>query len=117
MAHYPKIFDFTGGSSSSSIDITEIAFGTGTGITSSNHFKWDESNQNLLASTGSCINSTTANKSTIIAGASNSITNQDFSSIIGGLNNIMTGSDYSSIIGGSNSLINGSKSSSYLDKR
>lgn len=114
MAHYPKIFDFTGGSSSSSIDITEIAFGTGTGITSSNHFKWDESNQNLLASTGSCINSTTANKSTIIAGASNSITNQDFSSIIGGLNNIMTGSDYSSIIGGSNSLINGSKSSSII---
>ena len=113
MAHYPKIFDFTGGSSSS-IDITEIAFGTGTGITSSNQFKWDESNQNLLASTGSCINSTTANKSTIIAGASNSITNQDFSSIIGGRNNIMTGSDYSSIIGGSNSFINGSPASSII---
>jgi hypothetical protein len=114
MAHYPKILDFVGSGGSQSIDLSEVAFGTGTGITSSNRFKWDEANQNLLASTGSCINSSTANKSSIIAGASNSITNQDFSSIIGGLNNIMTGSDYSSIIGGSNSFINASPASSIM---
>lgn len=114
MAHYPKIFDFSGGSSSS-IDLSEIAFGTGTGITSSNQFKWIESNQNLLASTGSFISSSPAStKSAIIAGASNSISNQNFSAIIGGLNNFMSLSNYSSIIGGSNSCMVSSPSSTIL---
>jgi hypothetical protein len=116
MAHYPKIFDFTGGSSSS-IDLTEVAFGTGAGITSSNQFKWDEANQNLLASTGSCINSSTANKSVIIGGASNQMNAQYFSAIIGGLNHIMSQADYSSIIGGSNSCMVQSLSSTILGGR
>ena len=98
-----------------SIDLSEIAFGTGAGITSSNQFKWNESDQNLLASTGSFISSSPAStKSAIIAGASNSISNQDFSAIIGGLNNFMSLSSYSSIIGGSNSCMVCSPSSTIL---
>ena len=104
MAHYPKIFDFSGGSSSS-IDLSEIAFGTGTGITSSNQFKWVESNQNLLASTGSSI-AVSSYKSAIIAGAGNSIGIQsDYSSIIGGSNSCMIQSLSSTILGGTNNLI------------
>jgi hypothetical protein len=99
------------------IDSTEVAFGTGAGITSSNQFKWIESNQNLLASTGSCINSSTANRSVIIGGASNQMNAQDFSAIIGGLSHIMSQSDYSSIIGGSNSCMVQSLSSTILGGR
>ena len=104
MAHYPKIFDFTGGSSSS-IDLTEVAFGTGAGITSSNQFKWDEANQNLLASTGSSIASSSY-MSAIIAGAGNSIgILSDYSSIIGGSNSCMIQSLSSTILGGRDNLI------------
>jgi hypothetical protein len=104
MAHQPKIFDFTGGSSSS-IDLTEVAFGTGAGITSSNQFKWNETDQNLLASTGSSIASSSS-KSAIIAGASNSIgILSDYSSIIGGCNSCMIQSLSSTILGGRDNLI------------
>jgi hypothetical protein len=104
MAHYPKIFDFTGGSSSS-IDLTEVAFGTGAGITSSNQFKWVESNQNLLASTGSSI-AVSSYMSAIIAGAGNSIgILSDYSSIIGGSNSCMIQSLSSTILGGRDNLI------------
>ena len=104
MAHYPKIFDFTGGSSSS-IDLTEVAFGTGAGITSSNQFKWDEANQNLLASTGSSIASSSS-KSAIIAGAGNCITVlSEYSSIIGGSGSCLSLSLSSTILGGKDNVI------------
>ncbi len=98
MAHQPKIFDFTG---ASSIDIREVAFGTGAGITSSDIFTWNNSTLNLMAATGSIFGSNVS-KSAIIGGECNTIDNCSInSSIIGGKDNFTECKSYfSSIIGG-----------------
>ena len=103
MAHYPKIFDFTSGS----IDLSEISFGTGTGITSSSFFKWDESRVNLLASTSSNFGKTCCSyRSAIIGGKCNCIDYGNDSSIIGGcLNEILSATNSNTIIGGRCSTI------------
>jgi hypothetical protein len=109
MAHYPKIFDFTGGNP---IDSCEIAWGTGTGITSSNYFVFDCSRINLVMGGTSSLNSATnsAYLSSIIGGVCNKIKNATSSSIISsGYSCIGYGSTpatcYSSIISSKNSFI------------
>lgn len=103
MAHHPKIFDFTSGS----IDLNEISFGTGTGITSSSFFKWDESRVNLLASTSSNFGKGNCTyRSSIIGGKCNCIDYGNDSSIIGGCQNqILSATNSNIIIGGKCSTI------------
>ena len=99
MAHYPKIFDFTGGGGpggSVSIDSCEIAWGTGNGITSSNYFVFDCSNINLI------FGGTPSNKT---YGYNN------LGSIIGGVGNKLCGTTGSTIIGSSQSYINYARNS------
>jgi hypothetical protein len=90
--NYVKYRDVStiGGGSGPAITLDEIAFGTGTGITSSTELKF---------------NSTT--KSSIIGGQYNVVFNSVRTSIIGGCNNtIATASCNSSIIGGNDNIIN-----------
>jgi len=89
--------------SASAIDITEVAFGTGTGITSSNNFTWNNACNNLIASKSSNITNGSC-ESAIIGGASNDIINSDSSLISGNSNNIYS-SPRSSIIGGGGNSI------------
>jgi hypothetical protein len=111
MAHYPKIFDFTGGNP---IDSCEIAWGTGTGITSSNYFVFDCSRINLVMGGTSSLNSATQGSylSAIIGGVCNRIISSTSSSIISSgyscignpyVSNIAR--CYSSIIASKNSMI------------
>jgi len=91
-----------GGSVSVAIDNNEVAFGTGTGITSSNFFKWDESRVNLLASTSSTFGKGNCTyRSAIIGGKCNCIDYGNDSSIIGGYQNKILSVTNSSIIIGS----------------
>ena len=96
-----------GGGSGSGIDITEIAFGTGTGITSSNIFTFDNSDLNLLASTASSFSN--SKESIILGGNSNLISNSCYSGIIGGTGLSIIGalSENSMLIGGSNNYFCG----------
>lgn len=92
-------------SGSDSIDNTEIAFGNGIGLTSSDVFTFNSSTLNFIASTGSSING--SSRSTILGGCLNIICNSSCnSSILGGTGSIISdGSSRSSIIGGGNNLI------------
>ena len=107
MAHQPKIFDFTG---LSSIDFKEVAFGTGTGITSSNFFTWDESRVNLLASTSSNFGKGNGTyRSAIIGGKNSCIDYGSDSAIIGGCESeILSATNSNIIIGGKCSTIKNS---------
>ena len=87
-----------GGGASIAIDLTEVAFGTGTSITSSNVFTFDNTNSNLIESTNSSITNGSI-QSSIISGQKNSIVNSD-SSLITGDSNSIYGSFIASIIGG-----------------
>jgi len=96
------------GGSASAIDFEEIAFGTGTGITSSNYFTFDKSKFNLLSSTGSSF--TNSKQSIILGGDSNSINNSCYSSIIGGTGLSINATSYSfnsTLIGGSKNCFSG----------
>lgn len=110
MAHYPKIFDFTGSQStgSQSIDINEVAFGTGIGITSSDNFKYFSQFENLLVATGSSF-STDVFNSSIISGNSNYIGDNPSiscnSTIITSCNSQILSSQNSSIISSIGSTI------------
>ena len=117
MAHQPKIFDFTGIGGSSAIENKEIAFGTGTGLTSSNFFCWDESRVNLLASTSSNFGKANCTyRSAIIGGKNNCIDYGNDSAIIGGYKNqILSNTQSSFIIGGRCSIINNSDNSSIIN--
>lgn len=95
------------------IDNTEIAFGTGTGLTSSNDFNFNSNTFNFIASTASSITGTSI-KSIILGGSNNGLTGSNNGSIIGGKCNNLTNSVYGSILGGYNILINGSCESSVI---
>ncbi len=99
------------------INQNEIAFGTGTGITSSVHFKFDKDTltlslgaSNTSVSDSSIINgqenSSTSSNSSIISGLFNNIYNSAYSSIVGGHNNLHN-SAYSLVSGYRNELISG----------
>jgi hypothetical protein len=120
------------------IDICEIAWGTGVGITSSDHFRFDCQRCNLLmgcnqgptfthASSSywsvnlgkgcNCI--TNSNSAVILGGCKQLVATSSYSSIIGGQSNTIWCSNYSSTIGGKfltitqsnySTIINGSSS-------
>lgn len=97
MGRYPLLKDFT----TSPIDLREVAFGTGGGITSSSHFTWTDgtSSSNLIASYGSTI-STDSLFSAIVGGMSSSITESSHSVILGNERGCICGSSHSIILGG-----------------
>jgi hypothetical protein len=113
MAHQPKIFDFTG---LSSIDFKEVAFGTGTGITSSTFFTWDESRVNLLASTSSTFGKGNCTYRSAIIGGKNSCIDYGIdSAIIGGYkNSILSATNSDIIIGSKCSIIRDGEFSSII---
>ena len=91
-----------GGGASIAIDLTEVAFGTGTSITSSNVFTFDNTTNNLIVSkNASMLNN---GQSAIITGQQNSIENSDASIITGSFNEIYD-SYKSAIIGGGGNAI------------
>jgi hypothetical protein len=110
------------GGSGSAISVDEIAFGTGTGITSSTELKFNPTTHNLIASFNSQI-ITNSKYSSIIGGICNVIsyysspsviiggtcniiaTSSIYSSIINGVFNKIYSSGYSSVIGGRDNLI------------
>jgi len=87
-----------GGFGSQPIDYQEIAWGTGTGITSSDIFKFYCESANLLAATSSCISSSLY--SGIIEGRSQSLTASADSLILAGVCNTILAGTRSSILGG-----------------
>jgi hypothetical protein len=95
------------------IDYQEVAWGTGTGITSSDIFKFYCDSANLLISTGSCVSSDSL-RSTVIGGWTLSITASNDSLILGGIMQTMATSSYSSILGGSCNCIDNSYSSGIM---
>jgi hypothetical protein len=95
------------------IDYQEVAWGTGTGITSSDIFKWYCEPANLLISTGSCVSSDSL-RSAVIGGWTLSITASNDSLILGGIMQSMATSSYSSILGGSCNCINNSYASGIM---
>jgi hypothetical protein len=68
----------------SPIDINEIAFGTGTGVTSSKYFEFNQVGFNLLGSNGSTFSSATS--SAILGGQYHNLSNSTNSVILGGSN-------------------------------
>ena len=107
------------GSSNLAIDLSEVAFGTGTGITSSNNFTWNNTCNSLIASKGSefCSGgvSVVSRNSAIIGGTGNSIFQSALGTPIG--SNLILGSEnstvatFSNFVTGDNllSIISGSK--------
>ena len=113
------------GGGSVAINTNEVAFGTGSGITSSSLFKWNSSTCNFTATYDTTnLTSTTASvilgggshkakcaqNSAIISGSNNYIYGQSSyiaksSSIISGKNNSISRSNYSIIAGGSDNSI------------
>jgi hypothetical protein len=82
----------------------QIAVGTGTGLTSSESFTFDNVCSNLLASLDSSITCGSF-QSAIIGGCSNTICSNEGSVILGGYaNTISCGSDYSIISGHYNNI-------------
>ena len=80
--------------------VNQIPVGTGTGLTSSENFTFDNVCSNLLASPNSTITCGSF-QSAIIGGCGNDIINNEGAVILGGYDNrICCQSDYSSIIGG-----------------
>ena len=113
----------TGPGGGSAIDLEEIAYGTGTGITSSNLFTFNVSRTNLIFGTNSIFavnDSRLGRNNVIIGGCCNKMYQDDFglgtdinknSNILGGQYNYLKRSTDSSIIGGSGSIICGSNCS------
>ena len=100
------------GGSASAIDITEVAFGTGTGITSSRNFTFATSNPTLIFGSGSTICSSSP-FSAIIGGCNNTIgTASCNSGIFGGCNNNVGTSSQSVIIGGQSNKLFGTTTNS-----
>jgi len=96
------------GGSASAIDLTEVAFGTGTGITSSNNFTFINDKTNLMSATGSTISSSYVYNSSIIGGDTNQIFPNSYnSSIIGGkYNKLGAETTYNStIVGGTKNCL------------
>jgi hypothetical protein len=87
------------GSGNVPIDLYEVAFGTNTGITSSNNFTWNDPTANFIASTQSAIINGSL-RSAIIGGLSHSISNSEKSIIIGGYFNTIKDTSSSAIIAG-----------------
>lgn len=108
------------GSDGSPVPLQRIAWGTGTGVTGSQYFEFEESTFNILGSSGSSfINST---KSTILGGYQNLIDNSSCSIITGGKFNNLCSSQNSAITGGAtnnlycsnNSFISGGYNTIYF---
>ena len=108
---WTKLLSGSGGSSSS-IDITEVAFGTGTGITSSEIFTFNNSNLNLLVSTASSFTNST--QSSIIGGQNNGITGSRWTSIQASTNTNICNSDHVIILSSETSNIRGGSWSSII---
>ena len=102
----------------SAIDLEEIAFGTGTGITSSNLFTFDNSNTNLILGNSTIFNSSYSNSisnntgdicdslyTTSISNYASKICGSNNSNIISSYLGFMTQSNYSSMISSYNSTI------------
>ena len=98
---------------SQSIDLREVAFGTGTGITSSNNFTFIKESTNLISATGSTISNSFVENSSIVGGSGNQIQSCSCnSSILGGDNDTISCSNRSLIIGGlCNSILSSTMSS------
>jgi len=115
---------FSSSGSGISIPVDEIAFGTGTSITSSPNFKVCESNQSIIGKfqstrayhkleTASEVNNSFG--AFVVAGCQNKIDSSNYSTIIGGsTNSIVNNSKYSSIFGGKQNLICNSPQSSVI---
>jgi hypothetical protein len=103
------------GGSASAINLSEVAFGTGTGITSSRNFTFATSSTTLIFGSGSTIASS-SRLSSIIGGCNNKIGTASVNSgIFGGSNNtIGTASDNSGIFGGDCNLTCDSELSSII---
>ena len=100
------------GGSASAIDLTEVAFGTGTGITSSKFFTFETSNPTLIFGSASTICSS-SRLSAIIGGCNNTIgTASCNSGIFGGCNNNLGTSSQSVIIGGQSNKLFGTTTNS-----
>jgi hypothetical protein len=115
------------GGSGSSISVDEIAFGTGTGITSSSFFKFTPGRSTLLGNSGltdtsagslaasTKISSIDGSYNTILSSENSSMTNGSFNSIISACSTVIsTGSKNSIILGGYLNSINGTSSRSSI---
>jgi len=86
------------GSGSVTITSQEIAFGTGTGLTSSCNFRFDNIKTNLVS--GYCSNiGGSSQQSSIIGGLKHSMDQSNFATIIGGKSSYLHNSAYGSIMG------------------
>jgi hypothetical protein len=94
------------------IDVEEIAFGTGTGITSSNLFTFNNTNTSLILGFDNTI--TNSRGSAIIGGTANTINNSTASSILSTINVTIHGSFYSTSISNYGSTICGSRCSNII---
>jgi len=98
----------------SAIDITEVAFGTGTGVTSSRNFTFATSSTTLIFGSGSTIASS-SRLSAIIGGCNNTIGTASVNSgIFGGRLNTLGTSSQSVIIGGQCNTLSGTSSQSSI---
>lgn len=79
------------GSDGSPVPNQRVAWGTGTGVTGSEYFTFDETSYNLLSSTGSSFSNATS--SVILGGSFHNIKNSSNSIILGGSNLILDGED------------------------
>jgi hypothetical protein len=115
-----------GGSGSTPITLDEIAFGTGTGITSSSFFKFTPGRSTLLGNSGltdtSAGSIAASTKTSSIDGSYNTMLSSVNSSIYSNYNSIIsacstiisTGTKNSSILGGCYNNINGTASKSVI---
>jgi hypothetical protein len=102
-----------GGDSLLGINVDEVAFGTGTGVTSSDYFTFNKDSYNFKVATSS--NFVDSTNSVLVGGVGNNSIGGDRSSILGGSNNtIYTYTINSSIIGGTGNLITGTSMTSTL---
>ena len=84
------------------IDLSEVAFGTGTSIISNDAFTFDNTDLNLIVSKNASVSSN--RQSAIITGQQNSIENSDASIITGSFNKIYDSYKSAIISGGGNAI-------------
>ena len=110
VSDWTKLLSGSGGTGSA-IDTTEVAFGTGTGITSSNEFRY-EASQNLIVATSSSIKN--SKDSLIGGGAKHLIGTSSCSAIVGGIYSCINNSCYSAIISNKCGCINTNSKNSVI---
>ena len=108
------LMDHQSSGGGSSLNLNEIGFGTGTGITSSNLLSFDPTKRNLISGNNTI---SYGNDSIILGGYNNDINAggiQQGASIVSSIQSSIYQSNYSSIIGGFQNIINAAPGSSII---